>query len=323
MAHAYSVSCPPQMTYRRCGNSGLHVSSLSLALSFDTGDERHPGLQKPLIRKAFGAGINHFDLPASWAARNIGQYSHARSTLSTLRQYREEVVISAHVGFGSRHGQASGFGSRKQILSSLSAILRGLSLECVDVLYSDRYDPHTPLEETMAALASAVKQGKALYLGLSGYAPAMARRAVDILYDLGTPPVVYQGSFSVLNPWPEDALLDILDSYGVSFIADNPLASGLLDSDDFFESKQRTRPLNWQVDPVEPAIDSLKGFAKTRGQSLSQLALSWVLRDQQVSSAIITPNSLLQLEEFWGVIEQAPLAENELQEIARSIYSGH
>jgi L-glyceraldehyde 3-phosphate reductase len=194
-------------------------------------------------------------------------------------------------------------------------------LEYVDILYSDRYDPNTPLEETMGALASAVRQGKALYVGLAGYAPAMARRAVEILYELGIPPVVCQAPFSVLNPWAEDALLDILDSYRVSFVADNPLASGELDGAVRPDEDKDYDQWPWKVG-ARAVTKDLSVIAEARNQNLSQLALSWVLRNCHVSSAIITPQTIGQLDDLCAAVRHTSFTAVELETIAELLQSG-
>ncbi|MEU2718299.1 aldo/keto reductase [Streptomyces sp. NPDC007205] len=321
LAYESALSRTPHMPYRRCGYSGLHVSAISLCVPLSASNRRQPGLRKTLAQRAFDRGISHFDLPASWMARRSVSSRRMNDALAGLRRQRDEIVLAAHVGFGTRQGQSFGFGSRKQLMSSLDSVLRGLSLEYVDILYSDRYDPSTPLEETMGALVSAVNQGKAFYIGLAGYAPTMARRAIEILYELGSSPIVCQGSFSVLNRWAEEALLDVLDFYRVSFVADNPLANGLLDTKTFRNVNSHRDQLMWPMrDHTD--LDLLKTVASARGQTLAQLALSWVLRDRRVSSAIITPESPAQLDELCAAAEQTSFTEAELEVITASIGDG-
>lgn len=316
-----AASKQPEMLYRRCGYSGLHVSAIALGLPLSAGDRLQPGLRKAMAQRAFDRGITHFDLPASWMRRRPTSGRRMSDALAGLRRHRDDVVLAAHVGFGARQGQSAGFGSRKQLLSSLDAILRGLSLEYVDVLYSDRYDPSSPLEETMEALVSAVHQGKAFYIGLAGYAPIMARRAVEILYRLGTPPIVCQASFSMLNPWVEEALLDVLDSYRVSFVADNPMANGLLSEETLLNVNHgRGSVVRSMRDNTD--FHLLKTIAAARGQTLSQLALSWVLRDRRVSSAIITPESPARLVELCAAVDQTSFTAAELEAITASIGAG-
>ncbi|MEY9997994.1 L-glyceraldehyde 3-phosphate reductase [Streptomyces sp. V4I8] len=312
----------PPMVYRRCGFSGLHVSALAVGLPWSTNDKGQAGIHRVLVQRALDLGITHFDVPASWAATTGGSGKQMQGALANLRRHRDDVVLAAHIGFGARRQQSVGFGSRKVLLSSLHAVLRGLSLEYVDILYSDRYDPNTPLEETMGALASAVRQGKALYVGLAGYAPAMARRAVEILSDIGIPPIVCQAPFSVLNPWAEDALLDILDSYRVSFVADNPLASGELDwtvqSDEDKDYGQRP----W-MPRARSVTNNLSVLAEARNQNLSQLALSWVLHNCRVSSAVITPRTVSQLEDLCAAVGHTSFTAVELETITELLRAGH
>ncbi|WP_129312372.1 aldo/keto reductase [Streptomyces sp. L2] len=320
LAHESTASSTPRMLYRRCGYSGLHVSAISLCLALNAGHRRHPSLRKTMRRRAFERGVTHFDLPATWVGRGAVPSRRMGDALAGLRHRRDDVVLAAHAGFRSRQGQSLGFGSRKQLLSTLDSVLRGLSLEYVDILYSDRFDPGTPLEETMSALVSAVHQGKAFYIGLAGYAPTMARRAVEMLYELGCPPVVCQGSFSLLNPWAEEALLDVLDSHQVSFVADNPLANGLLNTEMVLDFGRSRDSLVW---PMRENTDFglLKATAAGRGQTLSQLALSWVLRDRRVSSAIINPESPAQLDELCAAVDQTSFTEAELEAITAAIGS--
>lgn len=310
----------PPMVYRRCGFSGLHVSAIAVGLPCGTNGTGQYGSHRALVQRALDHGITHFDLPASWAGSDGTSSKPLQGVLAVLRQHRDDVVLAAHIGFGTRRKRSVGFGSRKDLLSSLNAVLRGLSLDYVDILYSDRYDPNTPLEETMEALASAVRQGKALYAGLAGYAPAMARRAVEILYELGNPPIVCQAPFSVLNPWVEDALLDILDSYRVSFVADNPLASGTLDTE--IPSSGNQGYGQWPGQAVGSATEELSKIADDRGQNLSQLALSWVLRNCRVSSAIITPQTCRQLDDFCAAVAHTSFTAVELEAIVQSTKVG-
>jgi L-glyceraldehyde 3-phosphate reductase len=267
-----------------------------------------------MVQRALDLGITHFDFPASWSGRIGVPGKQMQSTLASLRQHRDDVVLAAHVGFGARRRPSVGFGSRKDLLSALNAILRGLSLDYVDILYSDRYDPNTPLEETMDALASAVSQGKALYVGLAGYAPAMARRAIEVLYKLGNPPIVCQAPFSMLNPWAEDALLDILDSYSVSFVADNPLASGALDTTTRLSESHAYSQWGSQVG-VGDGVETLARIAKNRSQNVSQLALSWALRNYRVSSAIVTPQTPRQLDDLSAAVAHTSFTAGELEAI--------
>ncbi|MFD8396195.1 aldo/keto reductase [Streptomyces sp. NPDC059680] len=274
-----------------------------------------------MAQRSFHRGITHFDLPTSWTERRAVSGRPMSDVLGGLRGHRDDIVLAAHVGFGARQGHSFGFGSRKHVMSSLDSTLRKLSLEYVDILYSDRYDPSTPLEETMGALVSAVNQGKAFYIGLAGYAPTMARRAVELLHKLGNPPIVCQASFSVLNPWAEEALLDVLDSYQVSFVADNPLANGLLDQSEFLNANRGRDSLMWPMRD-QADFDVLETIAADRGQTLSQLALSWVLRDRRVSSVIISPGSALQLDELCAAVDQTSFTAAELEAITASINSG-
>ncbi|MEV7003697.1 aldo/keto reductase [Streptomyces sp. NPDC093982] len=325
MASELDLPRHPQMDLRRCGFSGLHVSAIAVGMPCNIHNKSEFGYQRAMVHRALDLGITHFDFPASWSGRIGVPGKQTQGTLASLRQHRDDVVLAAHIGFGARRRRSVGFGSRKDLVSALNVILRGLSLDYVDILYSDRYDPNTPLEETMEALSSAVTQGKALYVGLSGYAPAMARRAIEILYKLGNPPIVCQAPFSMVNPWAEDALLDILDSYSVSFVADNPLASGALDASTQLSGNHRHSQWASQSG-LGSAAEVLAMIADTRSQNISQLALSWVLRNRRVSSAIITPETPRQLDDLSASAAHTSFTAGELEainELITATYQGH
>jgi len=303
------------MVYRRCGLSGLHVSAIAMGLHCRDRDTDAAGMQQALIQEALDLGVNHFDLSAT-CVRNIRTSGRPMDELlGPLREHRHDIILAAHIGFGSRRTGAVAFGSRKDVISSLDSVLKGLSLDYVDILYSDRHDPNTPLEETMEALAASVRQGKALYVGLSGYAPAMARKAIATLRRLGTPPVVCQASFSVLNPWAEDALLDILRAYGVSFVADNPLASGALRAEALQGGRSGDRGSFANNGSVTlPAM--LSKIAADRDQSISQLALSWVLQNHHVSAVVIDPEASGDLLDLCSAVTHTSFSAAELETIS-------
>jgi L-glyceraldehyde 3-phosphate reductase len=314
------------MEYRRTGRSGLKLPAVSLGLWHNFGDDRTLDSQRAILRRAFDLGVTHFDL-----ANNYGPpYGAAEANFGTLfaqdfRPYRDELVISTKAGYDMWPGPYGEWGSRKYLLSSLDQSLGRMGLDYVDIFYSHRYDPDTPLEETMGALASAVQQGKALYVGISSYGPERTREAARILRELGVPALIHQPSYSMINRWIEDeGLLDVLAEEGIGCIGFVPLAQGLL-TDRYLggipegSRAAQGKSLNPALvnDETIARLRALNSVAEGRGQSLAQLALSWVLRDPRVTSALIGASSVAQLEANVAAVGAAPLAAEELAEIDR------
>jgi L-glyceraldehyde 3-phosphate reductase len=310
------------MPYRRTGNSGLLLPALSLGFWHNFGPEAPPERQRSIACRAFDLGITHFDLannygpPAGSAEENLG-----RIIASDLRPHRDELVISTKAGYCMWAGPYGEWGSRKYMLASLDQSLGRLGLDYVDIFYSHRPDPATPLEETMGALDTAVRQGKALYAGISNYDPAETRRAIDILRRLGTPLLIHQPRYSMLDRWIEDGLLDVLGEEQVGCIVFSPLAQGQLTDRYLHGTPDGSRVTHSQfltADTVAqnmPRIRALNEIASRRGQTLAQMALAWALRDVRVTSAVIGASSVEQLEANVTALEAAPLDADELAEI--------
>ena len=312
-----------EMQYRRTGRSGLQLPAISLGLWHNFGDDRPLETQRAILRRAFDLGVTHFDL-----ANNYGPpYGSAESNFGKLlkqdfRPYRDELVISSKAGYDMWPGPYGNWGSRKYLLASLDQSLERMGLDYVDIFYSHRFDPETPLEETMGALASAVQQGKALYVGISSYNARRTREAAALLRQYGVPLLIHQPSYSMLNRWvEEDGLLDVLGEEGVGCIGFAPLAQGLL-TDRYLngipEGSRATQGKSLDPESVEQNVDKLRALnevAKRRGQSLAQLALSWLLRDPRVTSALIGASSVRQLEQNVAALQGPALTDDELTEI--------
>jgi Predicted oxidoreductases (related to aryl-alcohol dehydrogenases) len=317
------------MSYRRSGRSGLKLPVLSLGFWHNFGDASPLSTQRAIVRRAFDLGITHFDLannygpPYGSAEENAG-----RILRSDFGRYRDELVISTKAGWDMWPGPYGDLGSRKYLLASLDQSLRRLGLEYVDIFYSHRLDPDTPLEETLGALDTAVRQGKALYAGISSYPPAETRRAAAILRSLGTPLLIHQPSYSLLNRWIEDGLLDVLGEEQVGCIAFSPLAQGQL-TNRYLKGvpagSRATHSPFLGLDEIEknlPRIRALDAIATRRGQSLAQMALAWVLRDPRVTSAIVGASSVEQLEDNVRALEKLDFAPDELAEIDGVVAAG-
>ncbi len=312
------------MTYRRTGRSGLKLPAVSLGLWHNFGHDRTLDSQRAILRRAFDLGVTHFDL-----ANNYGPpYGSAESNFGTLlaqdfRPYRDELVISTKAGYDMWPGPYGEWGSRKYLTASLDQSLSRMGLDYVDIFYSHRFDPQTPLEETMGALASAVRQGKALYVGVSSYNAERTAEAARLLREMGVPALIHQPSYSLLNRWIErDGLLDTLEREGMGCIAFAPLAQGLL-TDRYLDgipagsraSQGKSLDPDLLTDELLGRLRALNDIAANRGQSLAQLALSWVLRDERVTSALIGASSVAQLEANVGALAAGPLTDAELAEI--------
>jgi L-glyceraldehyde 3-phosphate reductase len=314
------------MTYRRCGRSGLLLPAVSLGLWHNFGHDRAYDGQQAIVLRAFELGITHIDLannygpPPGSAEENFG-----RMLAGSLRGHRDELVISTKAGYDMWPGPYGEWGSRKYLTASLDASLRRLGVDYVDIFYSHRFDPATPLEETLGALDQAVRAGKALYVGISSYSGEKTGEAVAILRQMGTPLLIHQPSYSLLNRWiEEDGLLDVLEASGVGCIVFSPLAQGLL-TDRYLsgvpaDSRARTSQFfdtDWLSEANLDKIRALNDLAARRGQSLAQLALAWTLRDPRVTSTLIGASSVAQLEDNVAALDNLDFSPDELAEIDR------
>ena len=319
-----------QMTYRRCGRSGIDLPAISLGLWHNFGDDKPADTQRAILRRAFDLGITHFDL-----ANNYGPpYGAAETNFGRLfaedfKPYRDELIISSKAGWDMWPGPYGDRGSRKYLLASLDQSLSRLGLDYVDIFYHHRFDPETPMEESLGALDTAVRQGKALYAGISSYSGRRTEEAVAILRDLGTPLLIHQPSYSMLNRWIEEDLLDVLGRSGVGCIAFSPLAQGML-TDRYLDGiPQDSRVAqNKSLDPSllndqnMTHVRALHKLAQRRGQTLAQLALAWALRDQRVTSVVIGASSVSQLEQNVGALGNRDFTPDELAEIDRYAVEG-
>ena len=311
------------MPYRRCGRSGLKLPAVSLGLWQNFGTERPLEHSREILRRAFDLGITHFDL-----ANNYGPpYGSAEEVFGQIfeqdfRPSRDEMVISTKAGYDMWPGPYGEWGSRKYLLASLDQSLKRMGLEYVDIFYSHRLDPDTPLEETLGALDTAVRQGKALYVGISSYSGQRTAEAVQILRDLGTPLLIHQPSYSLLNRWIEEDLLDVLGREGVGCIVFSPLAQGML-TDRYLggipEDSRAARGGSLSREMLSEEnlahIRALNEIAASRGQSLAQLALAWTLRDPRVTSTLIGASSVAQLEDNVGALQRLDFSDEELAAI--------
>jgi len=314
------------MTYRRCGRSGLDLPAVSLGLWHNFGDDVPLERQRAVLRRAFDLGVTHFDLANNYGPPyGSAEINFGRIFAQDLRPYRDELVLSTKAGYDMWPGPYGQWGSRKYLLASLDQSLRRMGVDYVDIFYSHRFDPETPLEETMGALDTAVRSGRALYAGISSYSPERTRDAVAILRSMGTPLLIHQPSYSMLNRWVEHgspSLLDVLGEEGVGCIAFSPLAQGMLTDKYLNGVPEGSRAAQGKsLDPAlltEQALTHvrrLNDVAARRGQSLAQLALSWVLRDQRVTSVLIGASSVRQLEANVAALDGPPLTSEELSAI--------
>ena len=313
------------MQYRRCGRSGLLLPAISLGLWQNFGEDRPLDGQRAILRRAFDLGITHFDL-----ANNYGPpYGSAEANFGEIlrtdfRSLRDELVISTKAGWDMWPGPYGDLGSRKYLLASLDQSLGRMGVDYVDIFYHHHFDPDTPLEETVGALDTAVRQGKALYVGISSYSAGRTREAVALLRQLGTPLLIHQPSYSMLNRWIEGGLLDVLGDEGVGCIAFSPLAQGLL-TDRYLDgvpegsraSRGGTLAPEMLSDTNLAHVRALGSIAGRRGQKLSQLALAWALRDQRVTSVLIGSSSVAQLEENVAALDDLDFTDEELEDIDR------
>ena len=313
------------MQYRRVGRSGLLLPAVSLGLWQNFGHDRALDDQRVIVRRAFDLGITYFDLannygpPYGSAEENFG-----RMLATDLRGHRDELIVSTKAGYDMWPGPYGEWGSRKYLLASLDQSLGRMGLDYVDIFYSHRFDPDTPLEETLGALDSAVRQGKALYVGISSYSAVATSEAVRILRDLGTPLLIHQPSYSLLNRWIEGGLLDVLGEEGVGCIVFSPLAQGLL-TDRYLDgipagsraSREGSLTSDMLSEDTLAKVRALRQVATRRGQTLAQMALSWTLRDARVTSTLIGASSVAQLEDNLGSLGNLRFSDDELAEIDR------
>jgi L-glyceraldehyde 3-phosphate reductase len=314
-----------RMKYRRTGRSGLDLPVISLGLWHNFGHDRPFSTQQSICRRAFDLGVTHFDLannygpPYGAAEENFG-----RLLAGDFRPYRDELVISTKAGYDMWPGPYGDRGSRKYLTASLDQSLRRMGLDYVDIFYSHRFDPDTPLEETLGALDAAVRAGKALYVGISSYSPGKTEEAIRILRELGTPLLIHQPSYSMLNRWIEEGLLDVLGQHGVGCIAFSPLAQGLL-TDRYLhgipaDSRVRTGGAlseSMLTDQALAKVRALNEIAARRGQTLAQLAIAWALRDPRMTSVVLGASSVEQLENNIAALDNLEFTADELAEIDR------
>ena len=313
-------------SYRRCGRSGLKLPAVSLGLWHNFGDDKPIESQRAILRRAFDRGVTHFDL-----ANNYGPpYGGAETNFGAIfaqdfRPYRDELVISTKAGYDMWPGPYGEWGSRKYLLGSLDQSLARMGLDHVDIFYSHRFDPETPLEETMGALATAVQSGRATYAGISSYSAERTREATALLREMGVPLLIHQPSYSMLNRWVEDgdpSLLDVLGEEGIGCIAFSPLAQGMLTDryldgipEDSRAAQGKSLDPSLLTDEALAHIRRLNEIAQARGQSLAQLALAWVLRDERVTSVLIGASSVKQLDDNLAVLDNLEISQAELDAI--------
>jgi L-glyceraldehyde 3-phosphate reductase len=318
------------MAYRRSGRSGLQLPAVSLGLWHNFGRDRELETGRAIVRRAFDLGITHFDLANNYGPPpGAAEETFGALLREDLAPYRDELVISTKAGYDMWPGPYGDAGSRKYLLASLDQSLRRMGLDYVDIFYSHRPDPETPLEETMGALDAAVRQGKALYAGISSYAAEETRQAAAILEELGTPLLIHQPNYSLLDRWIEPELLDALGLLGVGCIVFSPLQQGLL-TDKYLEGIPEGSRAAWSpflppervTDELRSMLRPLNRIALERGQSLAQMALAWTLRDPRVTSTLIGASSVAQLEENVAALDRLDFTREELDAIDRCLEPG-
>ncbi len=312
-----------RMPYRRTGRSGLLLPAVSLGLWHNFGDDVPFATQRATLRRAFELGVTHFDLANNYGPdAGAAETNFGRHLREDFAPYRDELVISTKAGWGMWPGPYGDFGSRKYLLGSLDQSLKRMGLDNVDIFYHHRFDPDTPLEETMGALDAAVRSGKARYVGISSYSGERTREAVALLRDLGTPLLIHQPSYSMLNRWIEEGLLDVLADEGVGCIAFSALAQGML-TDRYLNgvpegsraAQSKSLGRNLLSDENLDHVRALNEIAKGRGQTLAQMAIAWVLRDERVTSALIGASSVQQLEDSVKAVQNLQFSDDELAAI--------
>ncbi len=312
------------MSYRRCGRSGIRLPAISLGLWHNFGGVDTPENGKKLIHAAFDAGITHFDLANNYGPPpGSAEEFFGKMLAGDLKAYRDELIISTKAGYEMWPGPYGDGGSRKYLISSLDQSLRRMGLDYVDIFYSHRPDPDTPPEETMMALDQIVRQGKALYAGISSYSPEQTSKAAEILRQLGTPCLLHQPKYSMLDRWVENGLLDTLATLGMGCVAFSPLEQGIL-TDKYLHglpaNSRAAKPSGFlKAEQIEPGImekvNRLNEIAVSRGQSLAQMAIAWLLKDQRVTSVIVGASSVEQLKNNLGSLENTLFSDEELQHI--------
>jgi L-glyceraldehyde 3-phosphate reductase len=319
-----------QMQYRRVGRSGLHLPAVSLGLWHNFGDDRPIQTQREILRRAFDLGVSHFDLANNYGPPyGTAEINFGRIFGEDFRSLRGELVISTKAGWDMWPGPYGDLGSRKYLLDSLDQSLARMGLDHVDIFYHHRFDPDTPLEETMGALDHVVRQGKARYIGISSYSPDRTEQAIAILRELGTPLLIHQPSYSMLNRWVEEGLLDVLGSNGIGCIAFSPLAQGML-TDRYLDgipsgsraAANTSLDRSLLSDENIEHIRALNDIAQGRGQTLAQLAIAWVLRDARVTSALIGASSVRQLEDSLRAVDNTDFDDAELEAIDEHAVEG-
>ncbi len=319
------------MTYRRTGRSGLLLPVISLGLWHNFGDEQPFDVQRAVLRRAFDRGVTHFDLANNYGPPyGSAEINFGRIVREDFAALRDELVITTKAGWDMWPGPYGNFGSRKYLLSSLDQSLARMGLEYVDIFYHHHFDKDTPLEETMGALDAAVRQGKALYVGISSYSDERTTQAIEILRQLGTPLLIHQPSYSMFNRWIETRLLDVLAREGVGCIAFSPLAQGLL-TDRYLHgvpegsraSKSTSLTTDMLSDENIARVQALNVIARRRGQKLSQMAIAWALRDTRVTSVLLGASSVAQLDENLDALRNTHFSSDELTEIDVYAVEGH
>lgn len=312
------------MKYNRTGRSGLLLPAISLGLWHNFGDVDIFDNAQKIIHRAFDAGITHFDLANNYGpSPGSAEENFGKMLSSDLKSYRDEMVISTKAGYYMWPGPYGDFGSRKYLISSLDQSLKRMSLDYVDIYYSHRPDPHTPMEETMMALDQVVRQGKALYVGISSYSPEQTSQAADILGQLGTPCLIHQPRYSMLDRWVEDGLLDTLETLGMGCIAFSPLAQGVL-TDRYLQGIPKDSRAGKPTGFLKPdqvthekleIVNNLNSIARERGQSLAQMAIAWLLKDHRVTSVLIGASSVEQLDNNLKTLNNLSFSDDELRRI--------
>ena len=326
MAWQASEARYDRMEYRRTGRSGLRLPAISLGLWHNFGDDTPHQVKRDICRTAFDAGITHFDLANNYGPQpGAAELAFGELLKTDFAPYRDELIISSKAGYLMWPGPYGEWGSRKYLIASCDQSLKRMGLDYVDIFYSHRFDPDTPLEETMMALDHIVRSGRALYVGISSYNAQRTREAVAILNDLGTPCLIHQPSYSMINRWvEEDGLLDALDELGVGSIAFTPLAQGMLTNkylkgvpEGSRVTQGKSLPETFLSEDVLRRIRALNDIAARRGQTLAQMALAWVLRGGRVTSALIGASKPAQVTDCVGALENLAFSEDELTEIDR------
>jgi L-glyceraldehyde 3-phosphate reductase len=311
------------MVYRRCGTSGIQLPAISLGLWHNFGDDRPIATQRAILRRAFDRGVTHFDLANNYGPPyGSAEINFGRILREDFARLRDELIISTKAGWDMWPGPYGDLGSRKYLLASLDQSLTRLGVDYVDIFYHHHFDPTTPLEETLGALDHAVRQGKALYVGVSSYSDERTKEAIAILRQLGTPLLIHQPSYSLLNRWIEERLLDVLEEDGVGCIAFSPLAQGLLTDrylngvpDDSRAAKHDSLEMSMLSEQNLAHVRALNDIAASLGQTLAQLALAWVLRDPCITSALIGASSVQQLDDNLDALSNLSFSEDELRRI--------